>query len=389
MDYSETEEMKMIRETARKIVDDYDRDYVSEHVEEKKFPEEFWDDLAESGFVGTMIDEEYGGADMGMLEMSVILEELAREGSPGGLLLVLTAIFGGVGIQKHGTEEQKDEYLPRIASGDMLWSLGVTEPNAGINTLQIETTAEKDGDEYVINGSKTWNSGTNKADMMLLTTRTTEYDPDNPTHGITLFLVPNPADQDGISLNQLESVAPWFEKQYTVHFDDVRVSEDQILGDVDGGLYQLWDTLNTERIATAASGVGCGLRAVDLGVEYANDRKVFGGQPISSHQAIQQPLAESYAKVMSAREMGYKASWKWDNNMECGLEANTAKLLASEAAEEAASNAIQAHGGNAFNQDYDVFSLWVNSRIIQVAPIPNEMVKNFIGEHQLGMPKSY
>jgi acyl-CoA dehydrogenase len=193
MDYSETEEMKMIRETARKIVDDYDREYVKKHVEEKEFPDEFWQDLADNGFVGTMIDEEYGGAGMGMLEMSVILEELAREGSPGGLLLVLTAIFGGVGIQKHGTEEQKDEYLPRIASGDMLWSLGVTEPNAGINTLQIETTAEKDGDEYVINGSKTWNSGTNKADMMLLTTRTTEYDPDNPTHGITLFLVPNPS----------------------------------------------------------------------------------------------------------------------------------------------------------------------------------------------------
>jgi acyl-CoA dehydrogenase len=267
--------------------------------------------------------------------------------------------------------------------------LGVTEPNAGVNTLKIETSAKKDGNEYVINGQKTWNSGTDWADMMLLSARTSEYDPENPTHGITLFLVPTPSEQDGVTLNELNSVAPWYEKQFQVLFDDLRISEDQVLGDVDQGFYQFWDTLNTERISLAATCIGSGLRAIDLGTEYANDRKVFDDQPIGSHQAIQHPLADAYAKLMSAREMTYKASWKWDNDMVCGFEANTAKLLASEAAEEASSNSIQAHGGNAFNEDYDVFTLWVNSRILQIAPIPNEMIKNFIGEHELGMPASY
>lgn len=389
MEYSEPEEISMIRDTARNIVADYDREYVRDHIENKTFPDEFWNDLARNGFIGTMVDEEYGGAGLGILEMNVILEELSRQGSPGGSLLILTGIFGGVGIQSHGTKRQKKQYLPRLVDGDLIFSLGVTESNAGVNTLKIETRAERDGDEFVINGQKTWNSATNWADMMLLVTRTSEYDPENPTHGLTLFLVPTPSDQDAVTLNPLDSVAPWYEKQFQVHFDDLRVSEDQVLGEIDQGLYQLWDTLNTERMSLAASCVGSGLRAVDQATDYANERTVFGDQPIGSHQAIQHPIAESYAELMAAREMVYKASWKWDHDQEAGLEANTAKLLASEAAEKAASNAMQAHGGNAFSNEYDLFTLWVNSRILQIAPIPNEMVKNFIGEHELGMASSY
>lgn len=389
MEYSEPEEISMIRDTARNIVADYDREYVRDHIENKTFPDEFWNDLARNGFIGTMVDEEYGGAGLGILEMNVILEELSRQGSPGGSLLILTGIFGGVGIQSHGTKRQKKQYLPRLVDGDLIFSLGVTESNAGVNTLKIETRAERDGDEFVINGQKTWNSATNWADMMLLVTRTSEYDPENPTHGLTLFLVPTPSDQDAVTLNPLDSVAPWYEKQFQVHFDDLRVSEDQVLGEIDQGLYQLWDTLNTERMSLAASCVGSGLRAVDRATDYANERTVFGDQPIGSHQAIQHPIAESYAELMAAREMVYKASWKWDHDQEAGLEANTAKLLASEAAEKAASNAMQAHGGNAFSNEYDLFTLWVNSRILQIAPIPNEMVKNFIGEHELGMASSY
>ncbi|MFB6347180.1 MAG: acyl-CoA dehydrogenase family protein, partial [bacterium] len=323
-----------------------------------------------------------------MYEMAVILEELSRGGNPGGLLIGLTAIFGGLGIQEHGTDEQKEIYLTRISDGDMQFCMGLTEPNAGVNLTQIETFAKQDGDEYVINGQKVYISGADHADAMLLITRTEEYDPDNPTQGITLFLVDEPSERNSIEMNPIELEVPWFETQYQIHFNDLRVSEDDILGLRDQGLYQLWDTLNTERIATAAGNVGTGLRAIDLGVEQANQRKVFE-EPIGSHQSIQHPLAESYAELKAARNMTYEAAWKFDNGEECGEESNICKLLASNAAEDAASNAMQAHGGGGFAPENEVFPLWVNSRLFQTVPIPNELVKNFLAEHSLGLPKSY
>jgi acyl-CoA dehydrogenase len=392
MDYGFTEEQELIRQTVQDFTAEYDRDYFEPHVENQTFPEEYWADLAENGLVGTMIPEEYGGAGMGMLEMSMILEELSRGGDPGGIALVLTAIFGGVGVTEHGTEEQKEEYLPKIASGDMHFCMALTEPNAGVNTLRMDTFAERDGDEYVVDGQKTLISGADHADGMLLIARTSEFDRSNPTHGVTLFLVDDPAERDGIELNPLEVHVPWYETQYQIDFDGLRLSEEDILGGPDAAdiaLYNLWDTLNTERIATAAGAIGSGLRAVDLAVDYANDRSVFGGEPIGSHQAIQHPLADSYADLITAREMMYKASWKWDRDEQCGMESNVAKLRGTEAATEAASRAIQTHGGNGFTADYEVFELWVNARLIETVPIPNEMIRNFIAEHTLGLPRSY
>jgi acyl-CoA dehydrogenase len=391
MDYSETEEQKMIRETVKEFTNEYEREYFEEHIENEMFPQEYWEDLSETGLVGTMVPEEYEGAGMGMQEMSIILEELSRGGDPGGISLALTAIFGSVGITKHGTEEQKEKYLPSIAKGESQFSMGLTEADAGINTLRIDTFAEQDGDEYVIDGQKMWISGVDTSDCMLLITRTSEFDSSNPTHGFTLFLVPNPTEQDGISLTPLDLHVPWYETQFQVDIDALRLSEENILGGPDArdvALYHLWDTLNTERIAIAAGAIGSGLRAVDLASEYANDREVFG-QPIGAHQAVQHPLADGYADLITAREMTYKSAWKYDNNKQCGTEANIAKLRATEASTEAASSAIQTHGGAGFSKDYEVFSIWVNSRLMQTVPIPNEMVRNYLAENSLGLPKSY
>jgi acyl-CoA dehydrogenase len=388
MDYEETQEHSLIRESCRNIASDYDVHYWREHVEEKKFPQEYWDDLARDGWLGVTIPEEYGGADMGMLEMSIIIEELSRGGGQGGIVFVLTPVFGGIGIQRHGNEEQKEKYLPAIANGEMRFCMGLTEAHAGVNTLQIETTGERDGDEFVLSGQKMFISGVENADTMLLVARTSEFDPDNPTSGVTLFLVDDPAGRDGIDLSKVDVAAPWFEKQYQVDIDGLRVHEDQILGHEDGGLLMLWDTLNTERIAGAASSVGGGLRAIDLAVDYANDREVFGG-PIGAHQGIQHPLAESYAKLLSSREMMYKAAWQWDNGEDEGMAANAANLLTSQFATEAASRAIQAHGGNGFTHEYEVYDIWQNARVTETVPVPNEMVKNYIAEHELGLPKSY
>lgn len=391
MDYEPSEELELVRETAREVAQEYDREYVREHTENQTFPQAFWDDIAANGFLGTMIPEEYGGAGMGMQELAVILEELAREGTPGGLLIVLTAIFGGVGLTNHGTEAQREEFLPKIANGDIQFCMGLTEANAGVNTLTIDTTAERDGDEYVLSGQKMWISGVDNADYMLLIARTSPFNSDNPTHGITLFLVPDPADQDAISLTQVETLVPWFERQFQVDIEGLRLSEESILGGpekADMALYDLWDTLNTERIAGAASVIGGGLRSIDLAVEYANDRVVFK-EPIGAYQSMQHPLATSYTYLTTAREMTSKAAWKYDNGKACGAEANMAKLQASEAALDAASQAIQVHGGYGFTPEAEVMPLWVNARLIQTAPVPNEMIKNHIAEHVLGLPRSY
>jgi acyl-CoA dehydrogenase len=384
----ETEMHDMIREAVGDIAAEYDRTYWQEHIDNKQFPEEYWQDLADNGWLGVAIPEEYGGEGMGMLEMAIVIEELSRAGGQGGIIFVLTPVFGGIGIQRHGTEAQKEKYLPKIANGEMRFCMGLTEPRAGTNTLNIDTQAERDNEEFVLDGQKTFISGVENADEMLLIARTSEFDRSNPTHGVSLFLVSDPASQDAISLTELDTTVPWFERQYQVDIDGLRVHEDRILGTEDGGLYLLFDTLNTERIGGAASALGGGLRAIDLAVEYANDRDVFG-QPIGSHQAIQHPLAEYYAKLKAAQQITYEAAAKWDEGEDCGMEANAAKLLTSEFATEAASQAIQTHGGNGFTREYEVYDIWQNVRLTQTAPVSNEMVKNFIAEHHLGLPRSY
>ncbi len=390
MDYGETEEQRMIREAVRDIAADYDRDYWRSAIENKEFPEEYWDDLAADGWLGVTIPEEYGGAGMGMVEMSIIIEELSRAGGQGGIIFVLTPVFGGITVERHGTEAQKETYLPAIADGERKFCMGLTEAGAGTNSLNIKTSAEasRDGDEFVLSGQKMWISGVENADTMLLVARTSPLDSSNPTHGVTTFLFDDPAERDGIDLTPVEVDVPWFETQYQVDIDGLRLTEEEVLGEVDGGMYLLWDTLNTERIAGAASALGGGLRAVDLAVEYANDREVFG-QPIGGHQAIQHPLAQAYAELLCAREMTYKAAWKWDEGEDAGVESNVAKLRASQAATEAADRAVQTHGGNGFTPEYEVWDIYQNCRLTQTVPVTNEMVLNFLGEHHLGMPRSY
>ncbi|APX97200.1 acyl-CoA dehydrogenase family protein [Natronorubrum daqingense] len=379
---------ELIRNSVQDLAADFDPTYWREHVEEKRFPEEYWEALAGNGWLGVAIDEEYGGEGMGMHEMAIVIEELARGGGQGGIIFILTPVFGGISIQRHGTDEQKSTYLPQIVDGDMKFCMGLTEANAGTNTLSIETTAERDGDEFVIHGEKTFISSVETADEMLLVARTSPFDPSNPAHGGTLFLISEPAERDAVSLSTLDTAVPWFEHQYQVSIDGLRVHEDDILGTVDDGFKLMFDTLNTERIAGAASALGGGLRAIDLAVEYANDRDVFG-QPIGSHQSIQHPLAESYAKLLAARELTYSAASKWDSGEDCSVETNAAKLLTSEFSTEAASRAIQTHGGNGFTKEYEVYKIWQNSRLTQTVPVSNEMAKNHIAEHRLGLPRSY
>lgn len=390
MEFEETAEHRLIRESLRDLADDFGREYWTEHVRKREFPTEYWETLAENGWLGVAIPEQYGGEGMGMFEMTMVIEELDRAGGQAGVFFTLVPVFGGISLLEHGSDEQKDRYLPALADGEEIFSLGMTEPTAGTNTLQMETTADRDRGEFVINGTKTFISGVENATTMLLVARTSPYDPENPTHGLTVFLVPDPADREGIEYTALDTQVPWAEKQYQLNIAGLCVPDEDrfVLGEVDAGMDVLWATLNTERMATAAGCIGGGLRAIDLASEYASDREVFDGA-IGAYQSIQHPLADSYSKLRTARLMLYEAAWRYDQDKDCAPEANMAKLRASEAATEAAHHAVQTHGGNGFTREYEVYDIFQRMRLWQTSPVANEMVKNYLGEHVLGLPRSY
>jgi acyl-CoA dehydrogenase len=390
MDFATSSEEQLIREAVRDISANYDREYWREHFETNTFPKEYWQELAEGGWLGTTIPEAYGGEGMGMQEMAVIIEELSRGGDLGAssTVFVLTPVFGGISIARHGTAEQRERYLPSIAAGKCRFAMALTEANAGVNTLNIQTSAQRDGDEWVVDGQKMWTSGAATADELLLVARTSPTTESTPSHGLTVFLVPEPADCDAVTLTPLDVEIPEFERQYQVDIDGLRIPADRVLGEVDAGLKMLWDVLNTERIAGASTAIGGGLRAIDLTVEYATDRVVFDG-PIGSYQAIQHPIAEAFSKLQCAQLMTAQAAWEWDQEQDAGESANIAKLWASEAAFDAADHAIQTHGGNGFNAEYEVYDIWQILRLIKTAPVPNELIRNHIAEHALGLPRSY
>lgn len=388
MPFIDSDEHRMIRDAVQEIAANYDRDFWREHFENKTVPHEYWQELADGGWLGIAIPEEYGGEGYGMQEVAIVLEELTRGGDVGATstIFVMTPIFGGIGFTRHGTAEQKERYLPKIAAGEISFCLGLTEANAGTNTLNMDTAAKRDGDEFVISGQKMWTSGAETADHMILAARTA--DGGDSARGITLFVVPEPADQSAISLTPVDVDVPQFDRQYQVDIEGLRIADTRTLGEIGDGMDVLWDVLNTERIAGGAFAVGGGLRAIDLAVEYATNRVVFE-QPIGAHQGIQHPLARAYTGLLCARQMTYKAAWQWDNGEDAGRAANVAKFQASKAATAAADHAIQTHGGNGFTPEYEVYDIWQLMRLTQTVPITNEMILNYIAEHELGLPRSY
>jgi len=366
LDFELNDEQKMIVKAASEIARDFGPEYWREKDRNHEFPEDFWKTLVETGFTGILIPEEYGGSGMGMFEMILAMETLTSEGCglAGTWFLCLTSIFGGLSIVKHGNTSQKEKYLPKIVEG-MEFCLALTEPEAGTNTLNTKTSAIKEGNEYVINGEKIFISGADRAKGMLLVTRTTPLEKaPKRTLGLTLS------------------------KTCEVYINDLKVPEENILGEEGKGWYLILDTLNPERMAFSAASVGIGLLAVKKAVEYARERKVFKA-PIGSHQAIQFPLAEAKAKLEAARLLNYKAAWLYDAGKPCGAEANMAKVAAVEAGIQAVYHAMQTFGGYGYAVEYDVERWWREINLIRLAPITQQMALAFIGEHVLGLPKSY
>jgi len=378
----------MVVKAAADIAKDFGPEYWREKDKNHEFPEDFWVTLIEAGFPGIIIPEKYGGGGMGMFDMILAMETLVSEGCGlgGEWFLCLSSVFGGLSIVKHGNESQKQKYLPKIAKG-LEFCLALTEADAGTNTLNTQTMAIKKGGEYVINGQKMFISGADRAKGMLLVTRTTPLEKvAKRTLGLSLFLVdlPDPA----VEIIPIEKHGINYSKTFEVYISDLKVSEESLLGEVDKGWYLVLDTLNPERMSFSAAACGLGLLAIGKAVDYAKERKVFRG-PIGSHQALQFPLAEAKAKIEAARLLNYKAAWLYDRDKRCGAEANMAKVAAVEAGTEAVYHAMQTFGGYGYAVEYDVERWWREVNLIRLAPVTHQMALAFIGEHVLGLPKSY
>jgi acyl-CoA dehydrogenase len=388
MDFSDDPTHSLIRSTATEIAEEYGPAYWREKEEEGEFAEDFWDELADADFHGLLIPEEYDGAGMGMQEMGIAMETLCAEGCgmAGTWYLVLTAGMAAVGIKKHGTEDQKEKYLPDIAAGKRNFSIGITEPGAGTNTLNVATRAEKDGDEYVLNGDKAWITFSDRADNMILVTRTTPREEvEKPTDGISLFILD--MDDPGIEVSPIPKHAINYSKSCEVFIEDVRVPEENLLGEEDKGWWALVDTLNPERIGFSAAATGIGKLAANTAIDYTNDREVFGA-PIGTHQAVSFPITKAYAQMETAALMRQKAAWLYDQDEECGYETNVAKAVAVEAGIEAVKQSMQAFGGWGYAKEYDVERWWREVNLTRLAPVSQQMAYNHIGQ-QIGFPKSY
>lgn len=390
MDFQLTDEQKMIADSARKVGDRFGLDYWRDLDSAKAFPTEYWRAVCEAGLGGAALPTEYGGSGLGVLELSLIIENLsaAGGGSTVGQLFMINSIFGGVSISRFGTPAMKAELLPKLIAGEINCCMALTEPDAGSNSLEIKTFAEEDGDGWILNGRKIWITAVPDAQKMLVIARTKKLsDSKSRTDGLSMFMID--VEREGLTHSVIDKVGTWTLASSSVFFDNVRIHKHELLGTLHGGWRELLDVLNTERIVTTAGLVGTGELAIKLAVQYANDRKVFGGKPISSYQGLQFPLAQCHAEVEAARLLNHKAAANYDAEKPYGSEANAGKLLAAQAVARATERAMQTMGGMGYAKEYHVERLWRDCRLFRFAPISEEMILNYIAMHDLGMPKSY
>ncbi|NYD40151.1 acyl-CoA dehydrogenase family protein [Nocardioides panaciterrulae] len=383
--FIESEERQELRKAVASLAAKYGRDYFVAQARSGGKTTDLWLDIGRHGYLGINIAEEYGGGGGGIGDIAAVCEELAAQGCPLLLMVVSPAICGTI-IGRYGTPEQKQRWLPGLADGTGTMAFAITEPDAGTNSHNITTTARRDGDGWVLNGRKIWISGIDEAPNVLVVARTE----DSRTGRLKPCLFVVPTDAPGFEANPIpmEIVSP--EKQFQVFIDDVRLPDDALVGEEDGGLVQLFAGLNPERIMAAAFSLGLARFALEKATAYAKQRTVFQA-PIGSHQAIAHPLAQSHIEIELARLMNQKAAALCDagDDLAAGEAANMAKYAAAEAACAAVDRAVQTHGGNGISQEYGMAGLLVATRAGRIAPVSREMILNFVAMHSLGLPKSY
>jgi len=390
MDFTLTEEQRLLTDTARRIGEKYGLDYWRELDARKEFPYAIWQEICDAGLCGIAVPEEYGGSSLGMTELSLAVEALCAAGGGSTLsqVFMCNPIFGGITLTKFGSPEIKRELLPKLVGGEARFAMALTEPDAGTNTLAIKSFAHRDGEGWRLKGQKIWITAVPQATHLLIIARTTRAEEARRrTDGISLFLVPR--DRAGITHTPIEKLGTNTLPSSSVFFEDVRIEADELLGELDGGFRQLLDVLNTERIVTTSGLVATARLAITIAVNYAKERKVFGPQPIGSYQGVQFPLAEAHIQSECARLMNLKAATLYDQAQPYGSEANMAKWLAGHAAAAATDRAIQTLGGMGYSKEFHVERLWRDARLFRFAPVSEEMVLNFVAQHDLGMPRSY
>lgn len=387
MDFEFSEDQTALRDLVRKFVErEMPKEAVSGWDRDGEFPLSLLDKMAELGLMGASIPEEYGGSGGGVIEETIVLEELARHSSTVALAYGLDVSFGAVTIERHGSEEQRREFLPKIASGELHFALSLTEPDGGTDILgAMKTVAVEDGDDYVINGAKVFTTGINIASWLFVVARTSR-DADKPSRGLTVFLVPK--ETPGISWKKIEKLGSRFLHSYEVIYQDVRVPRPSIVGAEGRGWHAILDTLNNERIFIAATCVGLGQGALDDAVRYAQERIAFG-KPIGQFQAVQHQLADSLTELEMARLMTYRAAWMQDRGQDCSLPAAMAKYYASEAAFRTTDRGMRVLAGYGFTMEYHMQRYYRDIRQLIFAPITNEMSRNFIAQVGCGLPRSY
>ena len=383
--FTEPEERVALRKAVAKLAGSYGREYIERQVRNGDKTTELWRDMGKHGYLGVSLPEEYGGGGGGIADLAAVLEEAAAAGAPLLLMVVSPAICGTV-IARYGTESQKSRWLPGIADGSFTMAFGITEPDAGSNSHNITTTASRDGDGWVLNGRKTYISGVDEAQAVLIVSRT--EDAKTGKLKPALFVVPTDSPGFEAQVIPMDIVAP--ENQFNLFLDDVHLPHDALVGDEDAGLMQLFAGLNPERIMGAAFSIGMARYALDKAVAYAKDRQVWK-TPIGAHQGIAHPLAKVKVELEQAKLLQQKAAALYDagDDFGAGEFANMAKYAGGELACNATDVAVHTHGGNGLASEYGLGNMLLAARLGRIAPVSREMILNFVAMHSLGLPKSY
>ncbi|MBL6457773.1 acyl-CoA/acyl-ACP dehydrogenase [Belnapia sp. T6] len=388
MDFALSPEQEEIRRSIGAICARFDDAYWLRKDKEGGFPHDFHHALAEAGWLGICIPEEYGGSGLGITEAALMMEAIAASGAGmSGATAVHLNIFGLHPVVVHGTPEQKARMLPPIARGEVKACFGVTEPTTGLDTTRLKTRAERRGDRYIVNGQKVWISTAQVADTILLLARTTPIEQcRNPADGISLFYTK--LDRSRASIREIDKMGRKAVDSNEIFFEDMEVPVEDRIGEEGTGFRTILHGLNPERVLIAAEAIGIGRAALSRAAAYARERTVFG-RPIGQNQAVQHPLAKDWMALEAAWLMTLQAAWRYDQHLDCGAQANAAKYLAAEAAREATQNAVMTHGGFGYAREYHVERFLREALIPWIAPVSPNLICCYIAERVLGLPKSY
>jgi acyl-CoA dehydrogenase len=386
--FSLTDEQRAIEEAVGRICAKYDDAYWSETDETGRFPEAFVADMAEGGWLGTAMPEEYGGAGLGLVEAAIMMRTVAQSGAGfSGASAIHLNIFGAKPIEKFGTEEQKQAFLPPVIAGDDKMCFAVTEPNAGLDTSSITTRATRTNEGWSITGRKIWTTSAQRANKILILARTTPREEcAKPTDGISLFYCD--FDRTAIDAKPIPKMGRKAVECNMLFIEDLRVPADALIGEEGKGFRYILSGLNPERVLFAVEAIGLGRAALSRAAQYAKERVVFG-RPIGMNQGVQHPLAKSWCELEAAELLAMKAAALFDAGLDCGAEANAAKYLGAEAGFTACEAAVLAHGGMGYAKEYQVERMFREAMIARIAPVSREMILNFVAERVLGLPKSY